>query len=185
MLIAVVLGFLLTPTLCLSTYGQQEPGAVAHAPKAEKLTTLPASVLEAELNSARGPSFRLSDYTGKVLVINLWATWLIPSRLEIPEMVELQKEFRADGVEIVGLSIEDPENSSRKVDEWVREFHMNYKIGWATNDVALTLMQGRDAIPQTFVVTRTGRIHKRFIGFNQIKTPALFREAIKEALNEN
>ena len=183
--IAVMLGLVLTPMLCLSTYAQQEPVAPSAPTEPQKLTVLPASVLQAELKSARGGSFKLSDYEGKVLVLNLWATWVIPSRFEIPELVKLQKEFGLDEVEIVGLSTEDPKVSRRKVQEWIRDFQVHYTIGWVPNDVALTLMQGRDAIPQTFVITRTGRIHKRFIGYNLTKTPSLFREAIKEALNEN
>ena len=85
---------------------------------------------------------------------------------ETPELVNLYKENRARGLEIVGLSTENPEESAEKVRQFVQDFEVNYRIGWATPEVALTLMQGRDAIPQSFVIGRDGRVIKRFVGFN-------------------
>jgi peroxiredoxin len=61
---------------------------------------------------------------------------------------------------------------------------VDYRVGWATNDVAVTLMQGRDAIPQSFIISRQGRIVKRFVGFNASVTPGQIREALQEALND-
>ena len=184
LLISFVLASLLLTTLSSGSVAQQPsatpPSSTAHP----QLTNLPVSVLDAELKSARGRSFRLSDYSGKVLVINLWATWVGPSRQETPELVKLQARFWSQGVRVVGLSTETPDTSADEVHLWVRSFRVQYRIGWATPDVAITLMQGRDAIPQTFVVSRTGRIVRRFIGFNPIKTPSQFRQAIEEALNE-
>jgi len=180
LLIAVVL-FLST----LSSANADQEGSVIHQAATPQLTSLPASVLDADLKSARGKSFRLSDYSGKVLVINLWATWLGPSRMETPELVKLQAHFWSRGVRVVGLSTEDPDQSTKQVRQWVRGFRIQYKIGWAPEEVANTLMQGRDAIPQTYVISRTGRIVKRFVGFNPSTTPPEFKAAIEEALREN
>ena len=60
----------------------------------------------------------------------------------------------------------------------------DYRIGWVSHDVAITLMQGRDAIPQSFVIARNGRIVKRFVGFNPTTTPPQIKEAIQEALKD-
>ena len=147
------------------------------------LTTLPANVLETELQALNGAPIKLSNYTGKVLLVNLWATWCTPCRVETPELVKLYKENRARGLEIVGLSTENPEASAEKVKQFVQDFEVNYRIGWATAEVALTLMQGRDAIPQSFVIGRDGRVLKRFVGFNPSSTPPLLKAAIEEALN--
>ena len=148
------------------------------------LTTLPANVLESELKALTGAPIKLSNYDGKVLLVNLWATWCTPCRVETPELVSLYKEHRARGLEIVGLSTENPEASAEKVRQFVQDFEVNYRIGWATPEVALTLMQGRDAIPQSFVIGRDGRVIKRFVGFNPSSTPPLLKAAIEEALNE-
>lgn len=158
----------------------------APAPRAAApaLTTLPASITNAELKAVTGAPIKLSSYAGKVLVVNLWATWCGPCRLEIPELVKLYKEFRSQGLEVVGLSTEDPEHSAEKVRNFVRDFEINYRVGWATNEVALGLMQGRDSIPQSYVISRDGQVLKRFIGFNPVTTPGQIKEAIQEALGQ-
>jgi len=147
------------------------------------LPTLPGNVLDAELKSLSGTPIKLSNYAGKVLLVNLWATWCGPCRVETPELVKLHKEFQSQGVEMVGLSTENPDASAESVRDFVRDFAVDYQIGWATRDVALTLMQGRDAIPQSFVISRDGRIVKRFVGFNPMVTPAQLKQAIEDALD--
>jgi len=156
----------------------------AAPPAAPLVTTLPASVVDAELRAVTGAPIKLSNYAGKVLLVNLWATWCGPCRLETPELVKLYKEFRPQGFEIVGLSTENPEASAEGVKRFVQDYNVNYRVGWATQEVSITLMQGRDAIPQSFVISRSGRVVKRFVGFNPIQTPPLIKEAIQEALNE-
>ena len=138
----------------------------------------------AELQSARGGPFKLSDYTGQVLVVNLWATWVAPSRLEAPSLMKLQKDYWSRGVRVVGLSTENPRESRALIREYMRNFRIQYKIGWVTADVAKTLFQERDAVPQTYVISPSGRIVRRFVGFNPTVTPPLVRKAVDEALAE-
>lgn len=153
---------------------------VAPAP----ITMLPASVTDAELKAVTGAPIKLSNYAGKVLLVNLWATWCGPCRLETPELVKLHKEFRSQGLEVVGLSTENPETSADQVREFVHNYDVGYRVGWSGPDVAIALMQGRDAIPQSFVISRSGRVIKRFVGFNPMSTPTQIREAVQEALND-
>jgi cytochrome c biogenesis protein CcmG/thiol:disulfide interchange protein DsbE len=160
------------------------PTAKNIPPAPAPITTLPASVVDAELRAAAGAPIKLSNYSGKVLLVNLWATWCGPCRLETPELVKLHKEFRSQGVEVVGLSTENPDSSAESVKRFVHDFEVDYRIGWATPEVAITLMQGRDAIPQSFVISRSGRVVRRFVGFNPTSTPPQIKEAIQEALNE-
>lgn len=148
------------------------------------LTSLPQIVLDAENRAARGAPIKLSDYSGKVLLVNLWATWCGPCRMETPELVKLHKEFQSRGVEMVGLSTEDPDRSEESVIEFVREYEVDYQIGWAKREVAQMLMQGRTSIPQSFIIARDGRIVRRFIGFNPETTPPQLKQALEEALNE-
>lgn len=155
---------------------------VRSAPPA--VITLPTSVVDAEMRAVTGAPIKLSSYAGKVLLVNLWATWCGPCRLEVPELVKLHKEFRPQGVEIVGLSTENPDASADDVREFVHDYKVDYRVGWVTPEVAITLMQGRDAIPQSFVISRSGRVVKRFVGFNPSSTPGQIRDAIQEALND-
>ena len=156
--------------------------SVIPAPPPSALNSLPPSVRDAELQASHGAPIKLSDYSGKVLLVNLWATWCGPCRMETPELVKLHKEFHSRGVEMVGLSTEDPDNSAQKVRDFVHAFNVDYRVGWATSDVALTLMQGREAIPQSFIITRDGRIIKRFIGFSPENTAQQIRQALEDAL---
>jgi thiol-disulfide isomerase/thioredoxin len=145
------------------------------------LNSLPANIRDVELRAASGAPFKLSNYSGKVMLVNLWATWCGPCRMETPELVKLHKEFQARGVEMVGLSTENPDASAESVRNFVREYNVDYHIGWATPEVAITLMQGRESIPQSFIITRDGRIMKRFIGYSPAVTPQI-RQALEDAL---
>lgn len=163
----------------------KQPRSAPAAPAAPALmTTLPASVADAELRAVTGAPIKLSSYAGKVLLVNLWATWCNPCRLETPELVKLYTEFRPQGLEVIGLSTENPDATAEAVKQFVQDYNVNYRVGWSPPEVSITLMQGRDAIPQSFVISRTGRVVKRFVGFNPIQTPPLIKEAIQEALNE-
>jgi len=148
------------------------------------LATLPRPILDAENKATSGGPIKLANYSGKVLLVNLWATWCGPCRMEIPELVKLHREFQSRGVEMIGLSTEDPEASAESVSDFIREYNVDYQIGWATREVAQTLMQGRGSIPQSFVIARDGRIVRRFIGFRPDLTPGQIKAALEEALAE-
>ena len=120
--------------------------AVMAAPPA--LTDLPPAVSVAPLKDAKGAPFKLADFFGKVMVVNLWATWCGPCRREIPELIKLNKEFHSRGVEMIGLSTENPEASAEKVRKFIQDFQIDYRIGWAPVEVGAPLMQGRQSIPQ-------------------------------------
>lgn len=167
----------------VSSCNSNDPPTVT-AKRPSALGTLPRPILEAENKAASGDPIKLANYSGKVMLVNLWATWCGPCRVETPELVKLHKEFQSRGVEMIGLSTEDPEASAQKVSDFVREYNVDYHIGWATPEVAVTLMQGRASIPQSFIIARDGRIVKRFIGFRPDLTPGQIKAALEEALSE-
>jgi peroxiredoxin len=142
---------------------------------------LPPEVSVVPLKDAKGASFKLADFFGKVMVVNLWATWCGPCRREIPELVKLHKEFQSRGVEIIGLSTEDPDASAEKVRKFIQDFQIDYRIGWAPIQVSLPLMQEYQAIPQIFVISRDGRILQRFRGFS-IAYASELKQALEDAL---
>ena len=146
---------------------------------------LPRQVMEAENRAASGATpIKLANYSGKVVLVNLWATWCGPCRMETPELVRLHKEFQDRGVEMIGLSTENPDSSARSVGDFVREFNVDYQIGWAKPEVAQIMMAGRSSIPQSFIIARDGRVIRRFIGFNPQTTPTQLKEALEQALKE-
>ena len=150
------------------------------------LPPLPAALMNTELKAIDGSTFKLADYHGKVVLVNLWATWCGPCRNEIPDLVTVSQEFKSKGVEFIGLTNEDPETTEDTVKDFIREFKITYKIGWAEQNFSLDLMQGqvRNNIPQSFVISRNGRVLKRFIGFSKVETPDKLRQALEDAVNE-
>ena len=151
---------------------------------ATRANTLPRQVLEAENRAVSGAPIKLGNYSGKVMLVNLWATWCGPCRMETPELVRLHKEFQSRGVEMIGLSTENPDASARSVSEFINQYNVDYQIGWAKTEVAQILMQGRTSIPQSFIIARDGRVIRRFIGFNPETTPTQLKEALEQALKE-
>lgn len=182
-LVVLTLVALFGASSCNST-NETSTTAPSTSPKTSAKPGLPPSVLQAELPTSDGSTIKLANYSGKVVFLNLWATWCGPCQREIPELVRLHKEFESRGVEVIGLSTEDPEGSAQAVRDFVREYHMDYPVGWAPREVAGILMQGRGSIPQSFVISRDGRILRRFIGFNPEATPPQLRQALEEALAE-
>jgi len=136
----------LVPVAAATTPNPVNANAPAPAAPPE-LTDLPPAVSVTPLKDVHGSPFKLADFFGKVAVVNFWATWCGPCRREIPELVKLHKEFQPRGVEIVGLSTENPEASVEKVRKFMQDFQIDYRIGWAPVEVAAPLMQGHDAIP--------------------------------------
>jgi thiol-disulfide isomerase/thioredoxin len=145
-----------------------------------QLDTVPPAAWNTEIQALDGPKFRLSDFKDKVIVVDLWATWCGPCRLEIPHLVELQNEYGAKGVEVIGLTTEDPLADEEKVRDFAKEFKINYRLGWSPREVSLALMQGNGSIPQTFVIAPGGRIVTKFRGFSS-QLPPMIRSAIDKA----
>jgi thiol-disulfide isomerase/thioredoxin len=134
--------------------------------------------------SVNGNAIKLANYSDKVVLVNLWATWCGPCRLETPELVQLHKEYGSKGLAVVGLSTENPQASAEMVREFVRDYNVDYPVGWATREVAVSFMRltGRNAIPQSFIIAPDGRVLDQFVGFSPHQTPEKLRQAIEAAL---
>jgi len=128
------------------------------------------------LTDLSGKQVRLSDFKGKVVILDFWATWCGPCRMEIPHFVRLQSKYRAQGLSIVGLSLDD--DGARSVRPFAEEHDINYTMLLANKEIA-NLYGGVVGIPTTFVLDRQGRIVKKFIG---VMPPEAFEEAIRPLL---
>ena len=149
---------------------------------AATLMFLPEKLLERKIQKLEGGSFRLADFHGKVLVINLWASWCGPCRREIPEYERVRKEYAGRDVEFIGLTTEDPEDASEKVNQFIRQTRFGFRIGWADRETASILMNGRGSIPQTLVVDTAGGVVNHWVGYTPGRSDERLREAIKRAL---
>jgi thiol-disulfide isomerase/thioredoxin len=149
---------------------------------------LPPGLRDTQLQTLDGESLKLSDFADKVLIVNIWATWCGPCRQEMPELVKMSNEYKARGLVVLGLATTYNEhNDQAHVKEYVQSQNVPYKIIWDDGTLAAPLVQavgGRSVIPQSFVISRDGRIVKHFQGFSPLDTPPRMRKAIEEALNE-
>jgi thiol-disulfide isomerase/thioredoxin len=143
---------------------------------------LAGAVMDAAIPLLDGKSKKLSDYAGKVLVVDLWATWCGPCRQEIPHLVEIAKTYKSKGVEVIGLTNEDPVADGEAVREFSKSFEINYPIGWATPEVQIGIMRGRAGIPQTLIIGRDGKVVNHFVGFSPVVSPPQFKAALDRAV---
>lgn len=127
-----------------------------------------------------GRRARPSDYEGKVLVIDFWASWCEPCRVETPHLVELQQRYGAQGLQIVGLNVGGDDDRER-VPDYVKEFKVPYPLGYPGDAMNELYFAADDTIPQTYVFDRKGRLVKHFIGFDKTVLPEL-ENVIKNAL---
>ena len=142
---------------------------------------LPEDLRTRQLQSLDNDSFRLADFSGKVIVINVWATWCGPCRREIPDYEKVRKEFAGREVEFIALTTEDPIAARDRVQKFAREYNFGFRIGWADRETARALMNGHTAIPQTLVIGSDGTIITHWTGYSTQGRERL-RAAIEQAL---
>ena len=121
-----------------------------------------------------------SDYRGKVLVLDFYATWCGPCRVSIPHLVELQKKYESQGLQVVGLNVGGPDDPA-KVPAFAAEFGIPYPLAIPDDDLVGFLMADSDAIPQTLIFDRQGKLAERLIGFRPSDTE-IIDQAVEAAL---
>lgn len=124
----------------------------------------PEAIRNTEVEMLDGSSFKLADQKGKVILINLWATWCGPCRSEMPELVKLQEKYRDKGFEVIGLDI-DPEPKDM-IEPFAKEMGLNYQLGWAEPELVEEFFKisERNGIPQSFLINRKGELNGVFFG---------------------
>jgi len=129
------------------------------------------------LESLDGKHMRLSDWRGKAVLLNFWATWWRPCKIEMPWFVELQRQYGPQGLQIVGVAMDDA--SREDIAKFAKEMGVNYPILLGKEAVG-DAYGGVPAMPESFFIGRDGKVVDRIIG---LKGKADIEEAIKKALN--
>lgn len=119
--------------------------------------------VELVLRDQTGAEQKLSDYRGKIVVLNFWATWCVPCREEMPLLVKLRRDYAARGVEVIGPSADEPKTQNQ-IAPFLKKQKIDFPI-WleATTDHMQALGLGT-ALPATAVLDREGRIVGRILG---------------------
>jgi len=132
-----------------------------------------------ELKDVNGRTVRLSDYQGKVVLINFWATWCPPCRAEMPDLVRLQREHGKDGLQIIGITY--PPEKKAHVREFARSLKVNYPIILGTRETKARF-SSEEILPLTVVINRDGKVSDIISG---ILLREEFDEKIKPLLMKN
>lgn len=146
-------------------------------------SALPEGLLNHKLQAIDDSTFRLADFNGKVIVINVWATWCGPCRREVPDYEKVRQEYTGREVEFIALTTEDPLAARAKVEKFARDFHFGFRIGWADRETARLLMNGRNAVPQTLVLGTNGHVLTRWVGYSAQHSGDRLRAAINQGLS--
>jgi cytochrome c biogenesis protein CcmG/thiol:disulfide interchange protein DsbE len=107
------------------------------------------------LKTLDGKELKLSSLQGKAVMINFWATWCEPCKIETPWLVELQKKYGDKGLQILGVAVDDA--GEKAIGEFARKMQMNYPVLLGTEKVA-DLYGGVDGLPTNFILDRSGKV---------------------------
>jgi cytochrome c biogenesis protein CcmG/thiol:disulfide interchange protein DsbE len=173
-ILAIILISIVTLAVGCSQKSNSPPEKFVKKSVQPKQPKLPANAVKAPdftFSKLDGSWFKLSDFKGKVIMLNFWGTWCPPCRREIPDFVNLMEKYNNDGLEIVGVTLTS--GSADKIQKFVNANKMNYTLltDIDNNETqAVTARYGEvtgkriNGIPTTFIIDRNGYIVKRYVG---------------------
>ncbi len=129
-----------------------------------------------ELKTLDGKPVKLSAYRGKAVLLNFWATWCAPCKVEMPWFVDFYKQYQTQGLEVVGIALDD--SSHDEIAKFVKDMNVNYTILQGTENVG-DAYGGVNVFPTTFFIDRNGKIVNVVYG---LKDHSGLEEDIKSAL---
>ena len=168
----VVLAFVVALMLYVGYHRARRSGP-AFAPHLTQSSLAPDFSLE----SLDGKTMRLSDYRGKAVLLNFWATWCHGCQTEIPWFIDFQNQFKREGLAVVGASMDD--DGWKSVTPFVAERKVNYAI--IIGDEALGKLYDLGNMPRTVLIDREGRIAATYDGVvDRAKCEADIRALLRE-----
>jgi thiol-disulfide isomerase/thioredoxin len=167
--------------LMLPARAQQQPPKPPPPPtlaqlKAEKFMVRTLDGKTVELSRLLG--------SGKVVVLDFWATWCGPCRQEIPHLNQIAETHRKDGLIVIGLNLESPTEDLAAVKTFVRELNMKYATVFAPGRIYQFFNPGATGyrIPQTVVFDGKGELIRRLVGYNATKGKQVLDDAVAQAI---
>ncbi len=129
------------------------------------------------LESLDGHNVRLSDLRGKAVLLNFWATWCGPCKIETPWFVELQNQYGSQGLQVIGVAMDD--SSKDDIAKFAKDMGMNYPVLLGKEAVG-DAYGGVPALPETFFIGRDGKIVGKIMG---LESRSEIEDSVKQALN--
>jgi len=168
----VVVAVIVAGMLYIGFHMARRPG-----PDAPAILSKSTPAPDFTLQSLDGKNMRLSDFRGKAVLLNFWATWCGPCKIEMPWFVDLQKEYGPQGLQIVGVAMDD--SSKEDIAKFAQEMGVNYPVLIGKEAVG-DEYGGVPALPESFFIGRDGKIIDKIIG---LKGKGEIEDSIKKALD--
>jgi thiol-disulfide isomerase/thioredoxin len=129
-----------------------------------------------ELKDVEGRALRLSDYKGRVVLLNFWATWCAPCRAEMPDLVKWQREYKGKGLQVIGVTY--PPEELAEVREFIKSINVNYPVALGKEQTKALFDKG-ETLPVTIVIDKKGMVREVIQG---IIFPEEFERKVKPLL---
>ena len=128
-----------------------------------------------KLQDINGKTVSLSDFKGKIVIVDFWATWCPPCKMEIPGFVKLQDKYKDDLV-VIGVSLD--QNGPKAVVPFAKDYKINYHIVYGDGNTVRSY-GGVSGIPTTFVIDRKGNIQRKYVGY---RADSIFEQDIQDLM---
>jgi thiol-disulfide isomerase/thioredoxin len=118
-----------------------------------------------------------------VVVLDFYATWCEPCRVETPHLVRLQSEYGPKGLQVIGLNVGGDEDREQ-VPAYAKEFNIQYPLAYPDDDLVTKYLSDNENIPQSFVFDRNGNLLKRFVGYSSrsaVELDTVIKTAVESA----
>jgi thiol-disulfide isomerase/thioredoxin len=139
----------------------------------------PAPDFSLKVVDGQGKAMRLSSLQGKAVLLNFWATWCGPCKIEMPWLAELQKKYGPQGLQVVGVTMDDA--SEKEIASFASKMGVNYPLLQGTESVA-DLYGGLEGLPVSFFIDRSGKVSDKIVG---LVSESVIEDAIKKSLADN
>jgi len=143
---------------------RSDPKIAGSKSRSSEYPPLGEKVASADMKHLDGTTSKVSDRKGKVVLLNMWATWCGPCRAEMPSLVRMQDEYRDRDFEVIGLNSDD--ETVEQINKFAADMKLNYTIVWADTSMQSELLKISKfgGIPQSFLIDRNGHLRGVFTG---------------------